>query len=186
MNGKSVKTTIANISKLPLPIILVIKELFKGGIVVKSIEDAFTLISSKPHGHVAVVMHMIKKLGIPKLLAHRDSHNRRLVLGMTAARVLHHSSKLATSTLLDRCSASSTLNEELVLKRVDSDDLYQAMDWLIERKTDMESRLAKRHLTEGEMVLYDLICSYVEGKQNEFAAFGYNIDRKRGKKQCIV
>ena len=186
VNGKSVKTTIANITKLPLPIILQIKELFKGGIVVKSIEDAFTLISSKPHGHVAIVLHMIKKLGIPKLLAHRDSRNRRLVLGMIAARVLHPSSKLATSTLLDRCSASSTLNEELALKQVDSDDLYQAIDWLIERKTDMEYRLSKRHLTEGGMVLYDLTSSYVEGKQNELAAFGYNRDRKRGKKQIVI
>ena len=64
VNGKSVKTTIANITKLPLPVILQVKELFKGGIVVKSIEDAFTLISSKPHAHVAIVLHMIKKLYI--------------------------------------------------------------------------------------------------------------------------
>ncbi len=86
---------------------------------------------------------------------------------------------------LDVDTASTTLNEELGLKRVDEDDLYDAMDELYKRKADIECRLAKRHLKEGSLVLYDVTSSYVEGEQNEWAAYGYNRDKKRGKKQIV-
>lgn len=127
----------------------------------------------------------MKQLKIAELIAPGNSRFRRLVLGMIAARVLKPASKLTTSALLDARTATSTLNQELALKCVDPDDLYDAMDELAVHKTEIECRLAKRHLAEGGMVLYDVTSSYLEGEKNHFGAFGDNRDKKKGKKQVV-
>ena len=186
VNGKSVKTTLANITKLPMEIIEGLRILLAGGKAVKSVKDAFTIRSNTPHGHVAAVLGIMKQLRLPELIAPKNSRFRRLVLGMIAARVIRPASKLATSAMLDVRTAASTLNEELGLKCVDEEDLYEAMDQLVKHKTSIEQRLAKRHLKEGGLVLYDVTSSYVEGQKNEFAAYGYNRDKKRGKQQIVI
>ena len=186
IDGKSKKITLANLTKLPQPVIDGIRILLKGGTAIDSIKTAFTVVENKPHGHFAAVLGIMKQLKIPNLIASKNSRFRRLVLGMIAARVLMPQSKLATSTMLDKDSHANTLNRELALKRVDQDDLYEAMDQLLEHKTAIECRLAKRHLTEGGMVLYDVTSSYVEGKKNELAAFGFNKDKKRGTEQIVI
>jgi len=185
MDGKSVKFTIANITRFSEDFREQIKILTKGGTAVKSIKDAFQIQSNKPHGHVAAVLHVMKQLKIAELIAPGNSRFRRLVLGMIAARVFKPASKRTTSALLDARTATSTLNQELALKCVDQDDLYDAMDELAVHKTEIECRLARRHLAEGGMVLYDVTSSYLEGEKNHFGAFGYNRDKKKGKKQVV-
>ncbi|MCY4674940.1 MAG: hypothetical protein OXD43_14470 [Bacteroidetes bacterium] len=180
INGKSVKTTLANITKLPMETIEEFRILLAGGTAVKSVKEALTIRSNPPHGHVAAVLGMMNQLHLPELIAPKNSRFRRLVLGMIAARVIKPASKLSTSAMLDVHTASTTLNEELGLKRVDEDDLYDAMDELLKRKTNIECRLAKRHLRQGSMVLYDVTSSYVEGEKNEWVAYGYNRDKKKG------
>ena len=186
VNGKSVKTTLANITRLPMEVIEGLRILLAGGNAVKSVEEAFTIRSSTPHGQVAAVLGTMKQLRLPELIAPKNSRFRRLVLGMIAARVIKPASKLATSSMLDARTATSTLNEELGLKCVDEEDLYAAMDQLVQHKTRIEQRLAKRHLKEGGLVLYDVTSSYVEGQKNELAAYGYNRDKKRGKQQIVI
>lgn len=186
INGSAVKRTLANITKLPDAIIEQIRLLLKGGTVVQEFKDMFDTQSNLPHGHVAAVLGTMEQLKIPELIAPQNSRFRRLVLGMIAARVLRPVSKLATGSMMDSECPSSTLNEELALKRVDQDDLYEAMDALVKQKTSIECRLAKRHLKEGALVLYDVTSSYVEGEQNELADFGYNKDKKRNKKQIVI
>ena len=179
------KITLANISKLPMEIVLKFRAVLRGAAVVEKPEDAFKSVSNKPHGHVAAVLGVMRKLGFPKLIDSKNSRLRRLVMGLIAARVLKPSTKLATRTALDAHTSGDTLNEELDLKRVDSDDLYEAMDYLMERKPAIERHLARRHLKEGSIVLCDVTSSYVEGEHNELAAFGYNRDGKKGKKQIV-
>ena len=186
VNGKIVKTTLANITKLPSAVIEGLRILLAGGTAVKSIQEVFTIRSNTPHGHVAAVLGIMKQLRLPELIAPKNSRFRRLALGMIAARVIKPASKLATSSMLDVRTAASTLNEELRLKCVDEEDLYHAMDQLVKHKTSIEQRLASRHLREGGMVLYDVTSSYVEGQKNELAEFGYNRDKKRGKQQIVI
>ncbi len=186
INGRSVKTTLANITNLPMEVIEGLRIHLAGGNAVKSVEEAFTIRSNTPHGHVAAVLGIMKQLRLPELIAPKNSRFRRLVLGMIAARVIKPSSKLATSSMLDVRTATSTLNEELGLKCVDEEDLCAAMDQLVQHKTRSEQRLANRHLTEGGLVLYDVTSSYVEGQKNELAAYGYNRDKKRGKQQIVI
>ena len=185
-DGKRIlKITIANVTHLPEPIREGLRILLRGGHAIKSFKDAFHIKSTKHHGHVAVVLHMMKHLKMTPLIAPKNSRFRRLVLGMIAARVIKPASKLQTRDMLDKTSCITTLNEELDLKYVDQNDLYEAMDELAACKTKIECRLAKRHLTEGGMVLYDVTSSYLEGDKNAFGAYGYNRDKKKGKKQIV-
>ena len=179
------KQTLANITQLPDEVVQQIRIILRGGTAFESFQDAVTSISNKPHGHVAAVLGVMKQLGLPQLIDSKESRNRRLVMGLLAARVLKPKSKLATSSGLDARYAADTLNESLGLKCVDADDLYEAMDYLVERKSAIEGRLAKRHLKEGSLVLCDITSSYVEGEHNELAAYGYNRDHKQGKKQIV-
>ncbi len=175
-NGDKInKVTVLNITKLPMPLILQIRELLRGASVFKSIHDLFEQLESKAYGHVALVLGMVRKLNVPALVHAKNSRNRRLVLGMIASRILN----LEANTLEDVNSASSTLNEELALKRVGAEDLYESMDWLIKQKIAIECRLAKKHLRGGSKVLYHLISSYVKEMKNELAGFGYSRDEKQ-------
>lgn len=186
IHGKAVKHTIANITKLPQEVIQGIRILLKGGFAVKSLEDLFCIQSNKPHGHVAAVLGTMKQLNIASLIAPKNSRYRRVILGMIAARVLYPCPKLATSTMLDVETAPDTLNEELALKRVDADDLYDAMDVLVKRKSKIEKELAKRHIQNGSIVLYDVTSSYVVGNHNELADYGYSRDGRPDQKQIVI
>ena len=186
VNGKVVKQTLSNITKLPPETREILRETFRGNFSMKDLTAACEIKSNKPHGHVAAVLHVMQDLGIAELLGPKNTRNRRVLLGAIAARVLKPGSKLSTSSFLDAQTTSTTLNEELRLKRVNADDLYKAMDELVQRKPDVECALAKRHLDEGAMVLYDVTSSYVEGKKNEWAEYGYNRDGKKNKKQVVI
>ena len=104
---------------------------------------------------------------------------------MIAARIVDPSSKLATARALDTDTLSNSLGELLGLQKVQDDDLYRAMDWLLERQTDIESALAKRHFAEGGLVLYDLTSTYFEGRHCKLAHLGHSRDDKSGKPQIV-
>ncbi len=182
---RTIKKTIANVTHLPEPIREGLRTLLQGGHAIQSFKEALHSQRTRQHGQVAVVLHMMKQLHLAPLLASKNSRFRRLVLGMIAARVIKPASKLQTSDMLNKTSCITTLNEELDLKHVDQNDLYEAMDELAACKTKIECKLAKRHLTEGGMVLYDVTSSYLEGEKHAFGAYGYNRDKKKGKTQMV-
>ena len=170
--------TLANLSQLPPHVIDLIRRALKGETLVPP-EQAFQVIRSPHHGHVQAVLTTMKRLGFERLIASKPSRERDLVLGLVAARILQPSSKLATS----RWWHSTTLPEILGIEEADEDDLYAAMDWLLERQGHIERKLAARHLEEGGLVLYDLTSSYFEGTMCPLAAFGHDRDGKKGKLQ---
>ncbi len=138
--------------------------------------DAFEAVSSRQHGHVQAVLSMMRHLGFEKLLASTSSKERDLVVGMITARILDPESKLATT----RWWHTTTLPEILGVSDADEDDLYDAMDWLLQRQGHIEKKLAARHLKEGGMALYDLSSSYFEGSTCPLAALGHSRDGKKG------
>ena len=125
----------------------------------------------------------LKKLGLHKLIDRKASQNLQLVLAMIVARILEPGSKLATARLMTESTCSNTLAQALCLDQVDEDDLYAAMDWLLERQPDIEKALAKRHLKEGALVMYHLTSVCMEESQCKLAKRGYSRDGKRGKLQ---
>ena len=133
-----------------------LKILLKGGQAVKSIFDAFEIIRTRPHGHVAAVLATLRKIGLDQIISASSSRERDLVLAMIVARIIDPSSKLATCRGLNPETCTSTLGELLRVAHADSDELYAAMDWLLEKQPQIEQSLAQKHLSEGTLVLYDV------------------------------
>ena len=181
VGGKVKKRTLLNLSDWPSTVIEGLRALLKGGTVLPSGEDAITIKRSLPHGHVAAVLGTLRRIGLDRLLGPAGNRCRDLVVAMIVARLIAPISKLATAKALDPATAGSSLGVVLGLGEVDEDELYTALDWLLERQPQIETALARRHLKNGTLVLYDVSSSYVEGRCCELAQHGYNRDRKRGK-----
>jgi transposase len=179
-NGKVKNRTLANLSKLPPKAIDILRRHLAGEHLISS-EQAFEIIEdgSPAHGHVEAVMIAMRRLGFSKLLCSRGSRQRDLAVAMVAARILKPKSKLATT----HWWADTTLPDALEVGNANEDDLYEAMDWLLERQGDIEKKLAHRHLKNKGIALYDLTSSYFEGKTCPLAARGHNRDGKKGKLQ---
>ncbi len=179
-DGKVKKETLANLSHLPPEAIDAIRRVLAGETLVNA-KDAFEIERSLPAGHVNAALMMARRLELPKLLDRSASRQRDLCLAMILSRVIAPGSKLGTIRTLGQ----STLASELGVENADEDDLYAAMDWLIERQDRIEERLAARHLRDGEMVLYDVSSSYFEGRSCPLAKLGYSRDGKPGLGQII-
>ena len=181
--GKVRKRTLANLSKWPPTLIEGLRVLLKGGAAVSRLHDAFDIVRSKPHGHVAAVLGTLRKLALERTIAGADSPARRRVLAMIVARILDPGSKLATARGLAADTARDSLAETLGLEECDEDDLYAGMDWLLKRQDAIERRLARQHLKDGALVFYDLTSVYLEGCHCPLAQRGYSRDGRRGKLQ---
>lgn len=177
-----VKKTLANLTKWPSHIVEGLRVLLKGGSVC-DLKSGFSITRSLPYGHVAAVLSVLKNLGLHQMIASRSSRMRNLVMAMIAARIIDPRSKLATARGLQQETAFSALVEECNLGSVDEDDIYEAMDWLVERQSQIEKRLASRHLEDGTFVLYDLSSSWYEGRTCPLAKRGHSRDKKKGKLQ---
>jgi transposase len=175
--GKKVrKRTLANLTALAPDVIETLKRALRGERLVGS-DQAFTIERSIPHGHVKAVLGTIRKLGLDTIIASRRSRQRDLVVGMLAERLLHGCSKLASTRLW----RTTTLAEELSVEDADVDELYEAMDWLLEGQERIEKKLAARHLCEEAQVFYDITSSYYEGHTCPLARHGHNRDGKKGR-----
>ena len=182
--GRVKKRTLANLSKLPAAAVEAVRRVLRGERLVAP-EEAFTCVRSLPHGHIAAVLGVLKQLEFDTLIARGGSRVRDLVMALIVARVIDAQSKLATARALTPESAVSTLGEALGLGDVDQHELYAAMDWLVQRQAGIEQRLAKRHLQEHTLVLYDLTSSYVEGTHCPLAQRGHSRDGKKGTLQIV-
>src|ERR1700731_4473010 len=179
------KRTIANLSDWPTEIVEGLRPLLKGGKVAPADQESIIVRRALPHGHVAAVLGTLRNIGLDRMLGPPRNRCRDLVIAMIVARLIAPVSKLATARMLDPLTASSSLGEVLGLGPVDEDELYVALDWLGERQEAIEKALARKHLHDGTLVLYDVSSSYVEGRCCELARLGYNRDGKKGKLQIV-
>ena len=183
--GKIKKRTIANLSDWPTEIVEGLRTLLKGGKVAPADQESIIVRRALPHGHVAAVLGTLRNISLERMLGPPRNRCRDLVIAMIVARLIAPASKLATARMLDPLTASSSLGDVLGLGPVDEDELYVALDWLGERQEAIEKALARKHLHDGTLVLYDVSSSYVEGRCCELARLGYNRDGKKGKLQIV-
>ena len=176
--GKVRTETLGNISHLPPELIELVRRGLRGEHFVPA-ADALEITRSLPHGHVAAVLGTLRTLGLEVLLDRRPSRERDLVTAMIVARLLTPGSKLATT----RRWTQSTLADTVGVADADEDELYGAMDWLLERGDRIEAGLAKRHLAPGGLVLYDLTSTVVTGRHCPLAKRGYSRDGRAGSRQ---
>ena len=177
--GKVKTRTLANLSCLPPQSIDILRRSLKGENLVSI--NAFEIVEngSPAHGHVDAVTTAMRRLGFSQLISSRRSRERDLVVAMVVARILEPKSKLATTLWWE----DTTLPETLEVSDANEKDLYDAMDWLLERQNRIENKLASRHLKSNALALYDLTSSYFEGETCPLAALGHNRDGKKGKLQ---
>ena len=183
-NGRVKHETLGNLSHLPEPLIELIRRALRGEALGTG-GEAFDIVRTRPHGHVQAVLGTLRKLGLEALLGPRRGAERDRVVAMIAARLLAPASKLATARGLDPETAVTTLGETLELGDVQAEELYEALDWLLARQPRIEQALAKRHLHEGTLVLYDVSSTYFEGRCCPLAKIGHSRDGKKGTLQIV-
>ena len=174
-DGQVKNETLGNLSHLPEPLIELIRRSLQGETFVP-LGQAFEVLGSRAHGHVHAVSLAMQRLDFASVLGSKPSRERELVLAMVAARIVAPHTKLATT----RWWHTSTLAADFGVAEANEDDLYAAMDWLLERQEAIQKKLAARHRHEGGLVLYDLSSSYFEGSTCPLARLGYSRDGKKG------
>ena len=186
--GKVRKRTLANLSDWPAARVAALRAVLTGDLRGRAAPvpaAAVDIVRTRPHGHVVAALGTLRRLGLDALIAARHSPERARVLGMIVARILEPGSKLATARGLREETLSSTLGELLGLDVCSEDELYEAMDWLLPRQEKIEAALAKRHLGEHTLALYDVTSTYFEGRSCPLARFGHSRDGKRDKLQIV-
>ncbi len=183
--GKVRKRTLCNLSDWSPAHVEGLRGVLKGGTVIPAEHDAITVTRSLPHGHVAAALGTARRIGLDRILGPDGNRCRDLVLALLIGRILDPVSKLAAARTLSPATASSSLGEALGLGEVDDDELYAALDWLLRRQSAIETALARRHLQNGTLVLYDVSSSYMEGSCCPLAKRGYSRDGKKGTLQIV-
>jgi hypothetical protein len=181
VDGKVRNETVANLSALPAHVVDWVEAGLKGQSLVPA-DEAATITRSVPHGHVAAVWAQAAVLGLPTLLG-PAGRRRDLVMALVISRVLHPGSKLATASWWD----DTTLGADLGVAGASTDEVYAAMDWLLERQDQVQAALARRHLAPdanpGRMAMFDLSSSWMEGSHCPLAKRGYSRDGKKNRTQ---
>jgi transposase len=185
-DGKVKKRTLANLSSWSPEMVDKFQALLRGEVVaIGKLSEAFEIVRSSPHGHVVAVLGTLRRLKLEPMLSKRCSRKRNLAVAMVVARIIAPGSKLALARSLDAQTATSTMGELLGVESATELELYEAMDWLLARQTQIEQQLASRHLAEGTLVLYDLSSTYFEGHTCSLATLGYSRDGKKGTLQIV-
>jgi hypothetical protein len=186
-DGKVKSRTLANLSSWPAEKVETLRAVLRGDKLVPAGEGGFEIRRSLPHGHVLAALATARRIGLDGLLPRRAPRRRRdLALALIIARLLDPAAKLATARMLDPATASHSLGETLGLGAVPVREVYAALDWLGSEQTFIENGLARRHLKEGALVLYDVTSTYLEGRHCELARHGYSRDKRGDRPQLVI
>jgi transposase len=185
--GKVKSRTLANLSAWPDEKVQTLRAALRGDKLVPAGAGGFEIRRSLPHGHVLATLTTARRIGIDGLLPRRAPQRRRdLVLALIIARLLDPAAKLATARMLDPATATHSLGETLGLGTVPVREIYAALDWLVSEQSFIENGLARRHLKEGALVLYDVTSTYLEGRHCPLAHHGYSRDHRADRPQLVI
>src|SRR5215470_2631633 len=149
--------------------------------------EAVEIVRALPHGHVLAALGTARRIALDAVLPRRAPQRRRdLALALIVARLLEPAAKLATARMLDPATASHSLGEMLRLGKVAAKEVYAALDWLGREQRFIEAKLARRHLQDGALLLYDVTSTYLEGRCCELAQRGYSRDHRSDRPQIVI
>ena len=185
-DGDKVKNrTLKNLSDWPAERVELLRAVLRDDPLVPA-GEGLEIQRALPHGHVLAALGTARRIGMERLLPRGTERRRQLALALIVARLLEPSAKLATARALDQATASHSLGVTLGLGRVRVKELYATMDWLGKDQAGIEARLARRHLKEGTLVLYDVTSSYLEGRCCPLGQFGHSRDHRKDKLQIVI
>jgi hypothetical protein len=184
--GKTKNRTLANLSGWPAERIAQLRAVLRGDKLLPAAE-AVEIVRARPHGHVLAALGTARRIALDAVLPRRAPQRRRdLALALIVARLLEPAAKLATARMLDPATASHSLGEVLGLGKVTAKELYAALDWLGREQPFIEATLARRHLKNGALLLYDVTSTYLEGRCCELAQYGYSRDHRGDRPQIVI
>src|SRR6476619_78107 len=184
--GKTKNRTLANLSRWPAERVEQLRAVLRGDNLLPAAE-AVEIVRALPHGHVLAALGSARRIALDAVLPRRAPQRRRdLALALIVARLLEPAAKLATARMLDPATASHSLGEVLGLGRVAAKEIYAALDWLGREQPFFEARLARRHLQDGALLLYDVTSTYLEGRCCELAQHGYSRDHRSDRPQIVI
>jgi hypothetical protein len=185
-DGDKVKQlTLGTLTDLPEDLIELIRRRLNSKEPLDVGEQGFEVARSLPHGHVAAVIGTMRKIGVDKLVCSTACREARIILALLALRFISPGSKLAHLNALRADTAQNTLARELGLEEMETAEVYEALDWLLKRQPRIENKLAKRHLHEGTLLLYDVSSSYYTGRESGLIRHGYSRDGKPAEPQIV-
>ena len=184
-DGSKVRNrTLANLSDWPAEQIETLRAALRGDKLVPA-GEGLEIVRALPHGHVAAALGTARRIGLDRLLPRGLERRRDLALALIVARLIDPAAKLATARALDETTATSSLGVTLTLGAVTAKEVYATLDWLGAAQPAIEMALARRHLSDGTLVLYDVSASHVEGRCCELARFGHPRNGRRDKMQIV-
>jgi hypothetical protein len=184
--GKTKNRTLANLSSWPPERIAALRAVLRDEKLLPA-ADAVRILRALPHGHVLAALGTARRVELDALLPRRAPQRRRdLALALIIARLLDPAAKLATARMLDPATASHSLGEMLGLRSVTAREVYAALDWLGSEQVFIETALARRHLKDAALLLYDVTSTYLEGRCCELARYGYSRDHRRDRPQLVI
>jgi hypothetical protein len=184
--GKTKNRTLTNLSRWPAERIEQLRAVLRGDKLLPAAE-AVEIVRALPHGHVLAALGTARRIALDAVLPRRAPQRRRdLALALIVARLLEPAAKLATARMLDPATASHSLGETLGLGKVAAKEVYAALDWLGREQPFIEARLARRHLQDGALLLYDVTSTYLEGRCCELAQHGYSRDHRGDRPQIVI
>ena len=183
-DGKPKKRTLCNLSALPEHAIDALRKALKRGPALDPERPPTVVLSSRAHGTASAILGTAQACELDRILFHRPDRRRSLALAMIAGRLLRPGAKLRLERELSP-EGSTTLGALLGVEGASVDELYEAMDWLRRRQPSIERRLARRHLAEGGLVMFDVSSSYFEGSNCNLAQLGYSRDHRRDRPQVV-
>src|SRR6059058_1749018 len=184
--GKTKNRTLANLSRWPAERIEQLRAVLRGDQLLPAAE-AVEIVRALPHGHVLAALGTARRIALDAVLPRRAPQRRRdLALALIVARLLEPAAKLATARMLDPATASHSLGEMLGLGKVAAKEVYGALDWLGREQPFIEAKLARRHLKDGALLLYDVTSTYLEGRCCELAQHGYSRDHRGDRPQLVI
>jgi len=184
--GKTKNRTLANLSRWPAERIEQLRAVLRGDKLLPA-AAAVEIVRALPHGHVLAALGTARRIALDAVLPRRAPQRRRdLALALIVARLLEPAAKLATARMLDPATASHSLGEMLGLGPVVAKEVYAALDWLGREQPFIEATLARRHLQDGALLLYDVTSTYLEGRCCELARHGYSRDHRGDRPQLVI
>lgn len=185
-DGKIKHTNHGRITGLALDQLKLIRAAFRGEVVPKDSPEAFQTLDSREYGASYALLELAKELGLDRALYSRNEPWVQDCLAMIVGRIVYAGSKLALSNqwkntaLWELCGVDGPIDVE--------EHCYEPMDRLLERQKAIQRILARKHLQDGHMVLYDITSTYFEGAylESDIVLFGYNRDGKKGHEQVVL